>query len=73
MRWFLLLKLDRFHGGNDKFILSKAMAPTMGWSWSRWYAARNVLVDAGIIKCISPGGRGPNDPPVYGWALREQD
>jgi len=67
---FLLLKLDRHHGGNDKFILSKAMAPTLGWSWPRWYAARNALVDEGIIKCIRPGGRGPNDPPVYGWVLK---
>jgi hypothetical protein len=68
---FLLLKLDRYHGGNDKFILSKAMAPTMGWSWSRWYAARRALVEAGIIRCISPGGRGPNDPPIYGWGMRD--
>jgi hypothetical protein len=67
---FLLLKLERHHGGNDSFVLSKAMAPTMRWGWDRWYAARDTLVDAGIIKCINPGGRGSNDPPIYGWALK---
>jgi hypothetical protein len=67
---FLLLKLERYHGGNDSFILSKAMAPKMGWGWARWYAARDALVEAGVIRCISPGGRGSNDPPIYGWILK---
>jgi hypothetical protein len=66
----LLLKLERFHGGNSTFVLSKAMAPTMGWGWDRWYAARDALVESSIIRCIKHGGRGPNDPPIYGWALK---
>jgi Bifunctional DNA primase/polymerase, N-terminal len=66
----LLLRLERFHGGNSTFVLSIAMAPTMGWGWDTWYAARDALVESGIIRCIKHGGRGPNDPPVYGWALR---
>src|SRR5262245_27807717 len=60
------LRLERYHGGNSTYVLSKAMAPTMGWGWSRWYAARDALNEAGLIKCIRPGGRGSNDPPIYG-------
>jgi hypothetical protein len=67
---FLLLKLERHHGGNDSFILSKAMASSLGWGLPRFYAARTHLERASIIRCLEPGGRGPNDPPIYGWALR---
>jgi Bifunctional DNA primase/polymerase, N-terminal len=68
----LLLRLERYHGGNSTYVLSKAMAPTMGWGWSRWYAARDALVQAGLIRCIKPGGRGSNDPPIYAWGLKGQ-
>jgi hypothetical protein len=67
---FLLLKLERHHGGNDSFILSKNMCASMGWGLPRWYAARDLLVKVGAIRCIQPGGRGPNDPPIYGWGTR---
>jgi hypothetical protein len=66
----LLVKLERFHGGNDRFILSRTMAPSMGWGFARWYAARDRLIEADVIRCVRPGGRGPNDPPIYGWALK---
>jgi hypothetical protein len=66
----LLLRLERFHGGNDRFALAKAMAASMGWDIRRWKAARAALVGVGLIKCIQPGGRGPNDPPIYAWALK---
>ena len=66
----LLLRLERFHGGNDKFALAKPMAASMGWDIRRWKAARAALDSAGIIRCLHPGGHGPNDPPIYGWALR---
>jgi len=66
----LLVKLERYHGGNDRFILSKAMAESMDWTLPRWRAARSALAQAGIIKCLHPGGRGPNDPPIYTWALQ---
>jgi hypothetical protein len=46
------------------------MAATMGWDIRRWKAARAALVDVGLIWCIRPGGRGPDDPPIYGWALK---
>jgi hypothetical protein len=36
----------------------------------RWYAVRDLLVKVGAIRCIQPGGRGPNDPPIYGWGTR---
>jgi hypothetical protein len=64
---YLLLKLERHHGGNDRFILSKSMCASMGWGLPRWYSARDLLVKIGAIRCIEPGGRGPNDPPIYGW------
>jgi hypothetical protein len=39
---FLLLKLERHHGGNDSFILSKNMCASMGWGLPRWYAVRDL-------------------------------
>jgi Bifunctional DNA primase/polymerase, N-terminal len=67
---FLLLKLERHHGGNDSFVLSKTMCTSMGWGLPRWYAARDLLVKIGAIRCIESGGRGPNDPPIYGWGTK---
>jgi hypothetical protein len=67
---FLLLKLGRHHGGNDTFFLSKSMCSSMGWGLPRWYSARDLLVKTGVIRCIQPGGRGPNDPPIYGWGTK---
>ena len=67
---FLLLKLERHHGGNDRFIRSKTMCSSIGWGLPRWYAARDLLVRVGAIRCIEPGGRGPNDPPIYGWGTQ---
>jgi hypothetical protein len=66
----LLVRLERYHGGNGRFALAKQMAASMGWSLGRWRAARSALAQAGIIKCLHPGGRGPNDPPIYAWALK---
>jgi hypothetical protein len=67
----LLLRLERYHGGNDRFALAKSMAASMGWSIPRWKDARSVLAQAGIIKCFHPGGRGPNDPPIYLWGTND--
>jgi hypothetical protein len=66
----LLLRLERYHGGNDKFALANSMAASMGWGLPRWQEARDVLVMIGQIRCIRRGGRGPNDPPIYGWGTR---
>jgi hypothetical protein len=66
----LWVRLERYHGGNDRFALAKPMAASMGWSIPRWKAARSALAQAGVIKCFHPGGRGPNDPPIYRWALK---
>lgn len=63
----LLLRLERYHGGNDRFALAKPMAASMGWGLTRWRMARSALAQAGIIKCLHPGGQGPNDPPIYVW------
>src|SRR5262249_8014241 len=66
----LLVVLERYHGGNNRFVLANEMAAKMGWGLSRWRAARDALIASGQIKCLHPGGRGPNDPPIYGWAFK---
>jgi hypothetical protein len=68
----LFVLLERYHGGNDRFVLAKPMAAKMGWTLPRWYSARDYLVRAQLIRCIHRGGHGPNDPPIYGWALRDK-
>jgi hypothetical protein len=61
----LLVMLRRFHYGREEFALAKAMAGKLGWSLKRFKDARGRLVTSGYIKCIHPGGRGQNDPPIY--------
>ena len=62
----LYTKLKRHHWDRE-FVLAKAMASAMGWGLPKFYNARKTLVALGIIECIHPGGRGPNDPPRYRW------
>ncbi|MDX8438334.1 bifunctional DNA primase/polymerase [Mesorhizobium australafricanum] len=57
--------LLRHHAGSATFFLANAMADTFGWSVNTFKAARDVLVEFGLIECVHPGGKGPNDPPVY--------
>jgi Bifunctional DNA primase/polymerase, N-terminal len=66
----LLVVLERYHGGNDRFILANEMASKMGWGLFRWRSARDLLIKSDIIRCLYSGGRGPNDPPIYGWVLK---
>jgi hypothetical protein len=61
----LLAILRRHHAGTTSFVLSKAMADTLGWTMRAFKAARSVLVDRGDIECVHPGGAGPHDPPVF--------
>lgn len=63
----LLSILKRHHWGRPEFVLAKSMAKSLGWTEERFKAARDRLVESGLIFCIRPGGRGRNDPPVYGW------
>lgn len=63
----LLLVLKRHHDGQDTFYLANSTAKTFGWSVNTFKNARDRLVELGFIRCIHPGGRGPKDPPVYGW------
>ena len=65
--WRLLTRLKRHHWGRD-FALSKPMAASMNWDLRRWKKARDFLVRFGIIACLHEGGKGPGDPPIYGWA-----
>jgi hypothetical protein len=62
--------LDRYHGGNDRFVLAKPMAAKMGWTLRRWYAARDRLIRMNLIRCVHSGGQGPNDPAIYAWPLK---
>jgi len=52
-------------GLRGEFALSKAMADSMGWHLRKFKAARDYLVDVGLVTCTHPGGRGPKDPPRY--------
>lgn len=56
--------LQRHHWGRD-FHLTKSYASALGWAINTFRAARDTLLDRGLIECIHPGGRGPNDPPIY--------
>jgi Bifunctional DNA primase/polymerase, N-terminal len=66
----LLLRLRRNHWSIKTFALANAMAASLGWGLPRFQAARDGLVEAGIIECVHPGGRGPGDPPIYQWVRR---
>jgi Bifunctional DNA primase/polymerase, N-terminal/Primase C terminal 1 (PriCT-1) len=69
--WVLYSHLRRQHWGRN-FVLSKAMAGALLWGDPRWKKARDALVKLGFVRCIHPGGRGPHDPPIYGWAKGPQ-
>jgi hypothetical protein len=64
--FLLYARLKRHHWSRD-FYLPKAMAQSMGWGIPKFKRARDTLVALGYIECIHPGGKGPNDPPVYCW------
>jgi len=64
----LLMMLRRHHKRRKEFALGKAMASKVGWSLTRFRAARSRLQEEGYIICLHPGGRGKHDPPRY--ALR---
>jgi hypothetical protein len=55
------------HWGRAEFILASSMAASLGWTLKRFKEARGSLVECGLIRCLHPGGRGRNDPPIYAW------
>jgi hypothetical protein len=63
----LLNVLKAYHWEQEVFVLSRAMAESLGWHVRKFYKARKILEDKGLIKCRHRGGKGPNDPPVYCW------
>jgi hypothetical protein len=65
--YILLSALKGSHGRHEPFILANATAERLGWGRRRFYSARERLEADGVIHCVSPGGRGPNDPPLYAW------
>ena len=67
----LLLKLRRHHWG-EQFQMTKMLASALGWRVQNFKAARDELIRAQIIECIHPGGRHPNDPPLYRFLKRSR-
>jgi hypothetical protein len=63
----LLLLLRSWHFERDEFILSNNIHKRLGWTLPAFRSARSRLAQAGKIRCIHPGGKGPHDPPIYGW------
>lgn len=59
--------LRSLHWDRKEFVIANAMAQALCWPVDRLRAARKALIAAGIIRCIHTGGRGPGDPPRYGW------
>ena len=59
--------LRRWNAGRHHFNLANETAQKLGWTLPRFKTARRRLEEAGHIRCIRRGGRGPNDPPVYAW------
>jgi hypothetical protein len=57
--------LMRHNAGVPEFVLAKAAAEGLGWSVNTMRAARDALVERGLIECVHPGGKKPNDPPRY--------
>jgi hypothetical protein len=41
-------------------ILAKGTAESLGWSVNTMRAARDALVERGLIECIHAGGKKPN-------------
>ena len=68
----LVATLKRHHWGRDHFALAKTMAPKLGWRPTRFYKARQRLIDDSVIRRIHPGGRGPSDPALYAWVDRNR-
>jgi hypothetical protein len=66
--FLLYVALARQHARGSEFPLAKSRAGAFGWGANRLKSARDVLEGKGIITCVSPGGRGPNDPPRYRWS-----
>ena len=60
--------LRRWHGHRNRFLLANGTANRLGWTLRTFKAAQRRLEEAGRIRCVSRGGRRPNDPPVYAWS-----
>ena len=59
--------LERHHQFREVFTIANAMAESIGWHIDRLRLARATLVEAGVIRCVHPGGKGPKDPALYAW------
>jgi Primase C terminal 1 (PriCT-1) len=68
----LLAILRRQHWAPVDFILSNAMANSLGWSLRRFRSARDYLVECGKLRCVHRAGGGPHDPPKFQLLERVQ-
>ena len=57
------------HRGRD-FVLTKAMAATMGWRLQEVERGTGCPGEARLHLLHPSGGNGPHDPPIYTWKLR---
>lgn len=52
-------------GIRGEFALARTMTASLGWHLRKFNAARDYLVNEGLLRCVHSGGRGPKDPARY--------
>jgi hypothetical protein len=61
----LFVFLQAENGPDAEFWIADGLADKLGWSRRSIPAARKMLLELGIIRCIRP--RGKNAPALYRW------
>jgi hypothetical protein len=68
----LLTQLERYHWDRDQFVLANKYAETLGWTLPRFRKARDLLVEADLIRQLTKGGRFKGDAPLFAWPTRQK-
>src|SRR5829696_10353082 len=68
--WSYTEKGENWFATGGRFLLANGTANRLGWTLRTFKAAQRRLEEGGRIRCVSRGGRRPNDPPVYAWSVR---
>jgi hypothetical protein len=68
----LLSCLKRYHWDRDQFVLANQFATTLGWTLRRYRKARDLLVEADLIRQLTAGGRFKGDAPLFAWPIRKK-
>lgn len=64
--FWLLNKLQAAHWDRDEFIFAvKGFAASLGWGHDRLRKARDELTKKAFIQCVSEGGNGRRDLPIF--------